>query len=67
MAAPSSIGGETRRAQSPEAGQIPFRSPPSPRASAIVDPRIGDVGPALLALEDGTVFEGVAFGAATSS
>lgn len=37
--------------------------PPSPRASAIVDPRIGDLGPALLALEDGTVFPGVAFGA----
>jgi carbamoyl-phosphate synthase small subunit len=34
-----------------------------PRASAIVDPRIGDLGPALLALEDGTSFEGVAFGA----
>ena len=37
--------------------------PPSPRSSAIVDPRIGDLGPALLALEDGTVFPGVAFGA----
>jgi carbamoyl-phosphate synthase small subunit len=37
--------------------------PPSPRASAIVDPRIGDLGPALLALEDGTVFPGIAFGA----
>ncbi len=37
--------------------------PPTPRASAIVDPRIGDLGPALLALEDGTVFPGVAFGA----
>ena len=35
--------------------------PPPPRASAIVDPRIGDLGPALLALEDGTVFPGVAF------
>ena len=34
-----------------------------PRASAVVDPRIGDLGPALLALEDGTVFPGVAFGA----
>lgn len=67
MAAPSSIGGEPRRAQSPEAGQIPFVSPPSPRASAIVDPRIGDAGPALLALEDGTVFEGVAFGAAVAA
>jgi carbamoyl-phosphate synthase small subunit len=40
--------------------------PPSPRASAIVDPRIGDLGPALLALEDGTVFPGIAFGAAVA-
>jgi carbamoyl-phosphate synthase small subunit len=37
--------------------------PPSPRASAVVDPRIGDLGPALLALEDGSIFPGVAFGA----
>jgi carbamoyl-phosphate synthase small subunit len=37
--------------------------PPPPRASAIVDPRIGDLGPALLALEDGAIFPGVAFGA----
>jgi len=37
--------------------------PPRPRPSAIVDPRIGHLGPALLALEDGTVFPGVAFGA----
>ena len=36
---------------------------PPVRSSAIVDPRIGDLGPALLALEDGTVFPGVAFGA----
>ncbi len=28
-----------------------------------MDPRIGDLGPALLALEDGTLFPGVAFGA----
>ncbi len=41
----------------------PVIVPPPPRASAIVDPRIGDLGPALLALEDGTVFPGVAFGA----
>jgi carbamoyl-phosphate synthase small subunit len=41
--------------------------PPSPRASAVVDPRIGDLGPALLALEDGSVFPGIAFGASTSS
>ena len=38
-------------------------APPPPRSSAVVDPRIGDLGPALLALEDGTVFPGVAFGA----
>jgi carbamoyl-phosphate synthase small subunit len=37
--------------------------PPAPRASSIVDPRIGDLGPALLALEDGSVFPGIAFGA----
>ena len=38
-------------------------APPSPRPSSIVDPRIGHLGPALLALEDGTVFPGIAFGA----
>ena len=38
-------------------------SPPLPRPSSIVDPRVGDLGPALLALEDGTVFPGIAFGA----
>ncbi len=32
-------------------------------ADAAVDPRIGAAGPALLALEDGTVFRGIAFGA----
>src|SRR4051812_2580554 len=37
--------------------------PPLPRADSIVDPRVGDAGPALLALEDGTVFSGIAFGA----
>jgi carbamoyl-phosphate synthase small subunit len=37
--------------------------PPLPRSDAVVDPRIGDLGPALLALEDGTVFRGFAFGA----
>jgi carbamoyl-phosphate synthase small subunit len=36
---------------------------PRPRPGSFVDPRIGDAGPALLALEDGTVFEGIAFGA----
>jgi carbamoyl-phosphate synthase small subunit len=36
--------------------------PPLPRPSSIVDPRIGDYGPALLTLEDGRVFPGIAFG-----
>ena len=40
---------------------------PHVRPAAVVDPRIGDLGPALLALEDGTVFRGVAFGAAIPS
>src|SRR3989475_8788608 len=39
------------------------QAPPSPRSTAIVDPRIGNHGPALLALEDGSIFDGVAFGA----
>ena len=38
-------------------------APPRPRAASWVDPRVGDLGPALLALEDGTTFEGIAFGA----
>src|SRR5437762_12651595 len=38
-------------------------APPSPRPTAIVDPRIGNHGPALLGLEDGSIFDGVAFGA----
>jgi len=37
--------------------------PPAPDPDLIVDPRIGARGSALLALEDGTVFAGVAFGA----
>ncbi len=36
---------------------------PRPASSALVDPRIGDAGPALLALEDGAIFRGIAFGA----
>ena len=42
-------------------------APPRPRPDAIVDPRIGHLGPALLALEDGTVFPGIAFGAPVSA
>jgi carbamoyl-phosphate synthase small subunit len=34
---------------------------------AVVDPRIGAHGPALVALEDGTVFPGIAFGAPLAS
>ena len=34
---------------------------------AVVDPRIGGHGPALLALEDGTVFHGISFGAPAAS
>lgn len=34
---------------------------------AVVDPRIGALGPALLALEDGLVLDGVAFGAPIAS
>ncbi len=41
--------------------------PPLPRADSIVDPRVGDAGPALLALEDGTVFRGIAFGASVAA
>ncbi len=36
-------------------------------ADAVVDPRIGGHGPALLALEDGTVFAGISFGAPVAS
>jgi carbamoyl-phosphate synthase small subunit len=42
-------------------------APPLPLASSIVDPRVGDLGPALLALADGTVFPGIAFGAPVSA
>jgi carbamoyl-phosphate synthase small subunit len=46
----------------PSSGHLPL-----PRADAIVDPRVGDAGPALLALEDGTVFPGIAFGASAAA
>lgn len=36
-------------------------------SDSVVDPRIGAHGPALLALEDGTVYPGVAFGAPVSA
>jgi carbamoyl-phosphate synthase small subunit len=45
-------------------GSSPKRPlPPAPDPGLVVDPRVGARGPALLALEDGTVFRGVAFGA----
>ena len=72
------IGGACRRATHIDG--LPFFSnplpgvaralviaPPHVRPSAVVDPRIGDLGPALLALEDGTIFSGVAFGAPVAS
>ncbi|HEX7543969.1 MAG TPA: glutamine-hydrolyzing carbamoyl-phosphate synthase small subunit [Candidatus Limnocylindrales bacterium] len=40
-----------------------MKHPPFPRPSSVVDPRVGDYGPGLLALEDGLLFPGVAFGA----
>jgi carbamoyl-phosphate synthase small subunit len=40
---------------------------PVPLASSIVDPRVGDHGPALLALADGTVFPGIAFGSPSAA
>ena len=42
------------------------KKPPFPRSSAVVDPRVGDYGPALLALEDGRLFPGIAFGSQRS-
>jgi len=48
------------------AGSPPIRAaaaPPTPDRDLLVDPRVGARGPALLALEDGGVFAGIAFGA----
>ena len=63
--------GPHRRSRPPVDPFLPFRSrviaPPLPRPGSIVDPRIGDLGPALLALEDGTIFPGIAFGAPASA
>jgi hypothetical protein len=42
---------------------VPMTLPPQPDPGSIVDPRVGDRGPALLALADGAVFPGRAFGA----
>ena len=42
-------------------------TPPLPDADFLVDPRVGARGPALLALEDGRVFAGIAFGAAATA
>jgi carbamoyl-phosphate synthase small subunit len=46
----------------PQPGRWSFFVPPG-----VVDPRLGALGPALLALEDGTVFPGIAFGAAVEA
>ncbi len=41
--------------------------PPLPDPNSVVDPRVGARGPALLALEDGTTFAGIAFGAGAAA
>lgn len=51
----------------PPVEPVPIRPPLALPADAVVDPRIGAHGPALLALEDGTVFHGVSFGAPVPS
>ncbi len=48
------------------ASPLPAR-PPFPLPEAVIDPRIAALGPALVALEDGTVFPGLAFGAPAAS
>jgi carbamoyl-phosphate synthase small subunit len=48
--------------RSSEGGGPFFARLPIP-VDSVVDPRIGAAGPAVLALEDGTVFQGIAFGA----
>jgi carbamoyl-phosphate synthase small subunit len=59
-----------RRSETGDGRFISERNPSRPLpvpADAVVDPRIGGHGPALLALEDGTCFHGVAFGAALTA
>jgi carbamoyl-phosphate synthase small subunit len=55
----SALGGSVARESAREELALPV--------DAVVDPLIGSHGPALLALEDGTVFRGVAFGAPVAS
>src|SRR5258708_389761 len=62
MAAPRTIGDAGR--PTPQPALTPF--PTQPHPWALVDPRVGDRGPALLALEDGSVFPGIAFGASVA-
>ena len=52
--------------RSTESGGLSSARLPIPPDS-VVDPRIGAVGPGLLALEDGTVFDGICFGARVST
>jgi carbamoyl-phosphate synthase small subunit len=44
-----------------------FFSPLPIPMDSVIDPRIGGLGPAVIALEDGSLFAGVAFGAPTGS
>jgi len=50
----------------PTVGGVQVRDELPIPSDAVVDPRLGASGPAVLALEDGTVFRGVAFGAPIS-
>ena len=54
------LSGWTRRQRPPVLRPL---VPPRPRLELDRRPRVGDHGPALLALADGTVFPGIAFGA----
>jgi carbamoyl-phosphate synthase small subunit len=63
-----SARGRQEPASGHAAGSVVPAAPTLPALppEAVVDPRLGHHGPALLALEDGRVFPGVAFGAPTS-
>jgi carbamoyl-phosphate synthase small subunit len=61
------IGARRMTLRAPDAAAVLPRSPFLRDAAGIVDPRLGSSDPALLALEDGTVFPGIAWGAATAA
>jgi carbamoyl-phosphate synthase small subunit len=63
--APDRAGGRSLSATGVRA-EVPGRPLPELPPDAVVDPRLGHHGAALLALEDGRVFRGMSFGAPTS-